>query len=70
MANPYIGFRCPQDVYDALENYLKVTGKEKTEYILELIRNNLNIKKDLNLAEKVEDLDLRVAKIERRLDAG
>lgn len=69
MANPYIGFRCPQDIYGALEKYLGETSQEKTEYILNLIREDLGTKKDLNLIEKVEDLDIRVANIEARLDA-
>jgi hypothetical protein len=69
MANPYIGFRCPQDIYDAIEKYLEITDQEKTEYILDLIQKDLGIKKVLNLAEKVEDLDFRLTKLEIKLDA-
>jgi len=64
MANPYIGFRCPQDIYDTLENYLQATGQEKTEYILGLICKDLDIVKELSLIEKVENLDIRVTKLE------
>ena len=67
MANPYIGFRCPQDIYDELEKHLNKSGQEKTEYILALIRKELGIKKGFNLLEKVEALDSRVAIIEARI---
>ena len=67
MANPYIGFRCPQDIYDTLENYLQDTGQEKTDYILGLICKDLGIVKVETLIEKVEDLDIRVTRIESKL---
>jgi len=69
MANPYIGFRCPQDIYDALEKRLEGTHQEKTEYILGLIRQDLGIAKIETLIEKVESHDIRIAAIEARLDA-
>jgi hypothetical protein len=69
MANPYIGFRCPQDIYDALEKYLVETQQEKSEFLIGLIRKDLGIAKVETLIEKVESLDIRVSKIESRLDA-
>ena len=68
MANPYIGFRCPQDIYDALENHLAKTQQEKTEYILGLIRKDLGIAKVETLIEKVESHETRIAKIEAKLN--
>lgn len=69
MANPYIGYRCPQDVYDALEKYLSETQQERSEFLIALLRKELGMTKELNLVEKVESLEIRVAKIEERLDA-
>lgn len=62
-----IGLRVPDDVAIALENYLQATGQEKTEYILGLIRKDLDIAKVETLIEKVESLDLRVSNIENKL---
>lgn len=70
MANPYIGLRCPQDVYDQLEKYLNETGQKQTEYILSLIRKDLGIAKVETLIERVESLDVRITSIEARLDAA
>jgi hypothetical protein len=64
-----IGIRVPDDVAIALDNYLKATGLEKTEYILDLIRKDLGIAKIETLIENVESLNVRVANIEKRLDA-
>lgn len=68
MANPYIGFRCPQDIYSELEKRLKGLGEDRSEFMIALIRKELGIKKGFNLLEKVEALDNRVAAIEARLD--
>ena len=59
-----IGFRVPQDLAIALENYLNATGLEKTKYMLSLIRQDLGIAKIETLVEKVESLDSRVSKLE------
>jgi hypothetical protein len=59
-----IGFRVPQDLAIALENYFNATGLEKTEYMLSLIRRDLGIAKIETLVEKVESLDSRVSKLE------
>jgi hypothetical protein len=59
-----IGFRVPQDLAIALENYFNATGLEKTEYMLSLIRQDLGIAKIETLVEKVESLDSRVSKLE------
>lgn len=64
-----IGLRVPEDVAIALEKYLNATGQEKTEYILGLIRKDLDIAKIETLIEKVESHDIRIAAIEARLDA-
>jgi hypothetical protein len=64
-----IGLRVPDDIAIALEKYLQATGQEKTEYIVGLIRKDLGIAKVETLIEKVESLDIRVSKIEARLDA-
>lgn len=64
-----IGFRVPSDIAIALEKYLDATGQEKTEYIVGLIRKDLGIAKTETLIEKVESLDIRVANIEKKLDA-
>lgn len=76
MANPYIGFRCPQDIYDALEKYLAETHQEKTEYILELIRKDLGMTKTKTVLEKLESheedlkiLQQQVNQIAARLNA-
>ena len=63
-----IGFRVPVDLAIALEKYLVETGQEKTEYIVGLIRKDLDIAKVETLIEKVESLDIRVASIEARLN--
>ena len=63
-----IGFRVPVDLAIALEKYLVETGQEKTEYIVGLIRKDLDIAKVETLIEKVESLDIRVAVIEARLN--
>lgn len=70
MANPYIGFRCPQDIHDTLEKYLDTTGQEKTEYIIGLIRKDLGIAKIETLAEKVEshDKDIKILKEKLNID--
>ena len=75
MANPYIGYRCPRDVYDALEKYLAKTQQEKSEFLISLIRKELGIEKNSTLSDRVEKLeasfktiDLRVAVIEARLN--
>jgi len=65
-----IGIRVPQDVAIALESYLSKTGLEKTEYVLSLIRKDLGIAKAETLIEKVESHEIRIAKIEARLDAS
>lgn len=64
-----IGFRVPADLEIALEKYLDQTGLEKTEYIVGLIRKDLGIAKVETLIEKVESHEIRIAKIEARLDA-
>lgn len=63
-----IGIRVPDDVAIALEKYLNATGLEKTEYVLSLIRKDLGIAKVETLIEKVESHEIRIAKIEARLD--
>ncbi|MBD2316702.1 hypothetical protein [Phormidium tenue] len=63
-----IGFRVPADLTTALEKYLKQTGLEKTEYIVGLIRKDLGIAQTETLIEKVESHEIRIAKIEARLD--
>lgn len=64
-----IGLRVPEDVAIALEKYLTATGQEKTEYILGLIRKDLDVAKVETLIEKVESHEVRIATIEARLDA-
>lgn len=64
-----IGLRVPDDVAIALDKYLQATGQEKTEYILGLIRKDLGVAKIETLVEKVESHDVRIAAIERRLNA-
>jgi len=66
--NSRIGFRCPDEVAIALEKYLEATGQEKTEYIVGLICKDLGIVKVETLIEKVESLDVRVAKLESKSD--
>ena len=51
----------------ALEKYLEANNLEVTEFMIDLIRKELGIKKDLNLLEKVEALDDRVTNLEARL---
>jgi hypothetical protein len=63
-----IGLRVPEDVAIALENYLSSTGQEKTEYIVNLIRENLSLAKVETLVEKVESLDIRVINLESKLN--
>jgi hypothetical protein len=63
-----IGIRVPADIAIALEKHLEETGLEKTEYIVGLIRKDLGITKVETLIEKVESHEIRIAKIEARLD--
>jgi hypothetical protein len=67
MANPYIGYRCPQDVHDALIKHLADIQQEKTEFLVDLIRKELCMGKKATLSDRVRDLEQKVLEIERTL---
>ena len=64
-----IGIRVPRDLEFPLSTHLKQIGKEKTAYLVELIRKDLNMEKSPTLLDRIEDLDRRVASIEAKLNA-
>ena len=67
MANPYVGFRCPQDVYDNLEKYLKETGQEKSEYLISLIRKELGIQKNATLSDRVGVIEIELKELKQEI---
>jgi hypothetical protein len=65
----YLGLNISDEIADAIATRTSLTKETKTEIVTMAIEKELGIKKDLNLLEKVEALDHRVASIEARLDA-
>ena len=63
----YLGLNISDDLAEAISTRTTLTKKTKTEIVTTALEKELGIKKDLNLLEKVEALDNRVAAIEARL---
>ena len=63
----YLGLNISDDLADAISTRTTLTKETKTEIVTTALEKELGIKKDLNLLEKVEALDSRVAIIEARL---
>ena len=64
----YLGLNISNEIADAITARTALTKETKTEIVTTALEKELGIKKSLNLLEKVEALDHRVAIIEARLD--
>jgi hypothetical protein len=73
MANPFFSGRIPQNLHNKVEEYLKESGKAKTDLLIEALGAYLNfpveIKKTINDSEElwkaIEELQEKVEKLEK-----
>jgi|GEM_PF-2591452 len=64
----YLGLNISDEIADAITERTAITGESKTVITTIALEKELGIKKDLNLIEKVENLDIRMTRIESKLD--
>lgn len=63
-------FRCPDDLWEAVQQEAQHTGRELTAVVVEALRLGLNLPSpDSSLAARVSNLERELSRIAERLDA-
>jgi len=58
----HIGFRCPDDLVEAIKVQMEVSGKSRTEVLVDLLRSALPATR-----QAIPDIDSRLSELEQRL---
>lgn len=58
----HIGFRCPDDLVEAIKVQMEVSGKSRTEVLVDLLRSALPATR-----QATPDIDSRLSELEQRL---
>jgi hypothetical protein len=58
----HIGFRCPDDLVEAIKVQMEVSGKSRTEVLVDLLRVALPATR-----QAIPDIDSRLSELEQRL---
>lgn len=68
----HIGFRCPDDLVDAIQKEIDATGKDRTTVIIEAMRRGFNLPMDNETEQLKAELNIvkqRLNVIEGKLTA-
>lgn len=69
MANPFFSGRIPQELHQRIEEYIKSTGKTKTQLLVEALSTYVGIQLSVDNKAITDNYDRRLSDIEERLKA-